>query len=86
MTWSHSGQTGLAKIRCVLGLTFVLSNPFRVPVIRSPDRTRWNTNRSGSHPERLYYRNQPFNCRPPCRTQPAAGPARVVPDVLPAAM
>ncbi len=26
------GQPGLAKIRRKLGLTFVLSNPFRVPV------------------------------------------------------
>jgi hypothetical protein len=28
----HGGQPGLAKIRRRLGLTFVLSNPFRVPV------------------------------------------------------
>ena len=28
----HGGHPGLAKIRRRLGLTFVLSNPFRVPV------------------------------------------------------
>ena len=28
----HDGHPGLAKIRRKLGLTFVLSNPFRVPV------------------------------------------------------
>lgn len=28
----HNGHPGLAKIRRKLGLTFVLSNPFRVPV------------------------------------------------------
>jgi phosphoenolpyruvate synthase/pyruvate phosphate dikinase len=28
----HGGQPGLVKIRRKLGLTFVLSNPFRVPV------------------------------------------------------
>jgi len=28
----HDGQPGFAKIRRKLGLTFVLSNPFRVPV------------------------------------------------------
>jgi hypothetical protein len=32
----HGGQPGLAKIRRKLGLTFVLSNPFRVPVAQSP--------------------------------------------------
>jgi hypothetical protein len=34
----QSGQTGSAKIRRKLGLTFVLSNPFRVPVVQSPAR------------------------------------------------
>ena len=34
----HGGQPGLAKIRRRLGLRFVLSNPFRVPVIQSPAR------------------------------------------------
>ena len=28
----HNGHPGIAKIRRKLGLTFVLSNPFRVPV------------------------------------------------------
>jgi hypothetical protein len=28
----HGGQAGIAKIRRKLGLTFVLSNPFRVTV------------------------------------------------------
>jgi hypothetical protein len=32
------GHPGLAKIRRKLGLTFVLSNPFRVPVAQSPAR------------------------------------------------
>jgi hypothetical protein len=32
----HNGHPGLAKIRRKLGLTFVLSNPFRVPVAQSP--------------------------------------------------
>ncbi len=32
------GQTGLEKIRRKLGLRFVLSNPFQVPVARSPAR------------------------------------------------
>ena len=32
------GQTGPAKIRRKLGLTFVLSNPFRVPVVQSSVR------------------------------------------------
>ncbi len=32
----HDGHTGLVKIRRKLGLTFVLSNPFRVPVAQSP--------------------------------------------------
>ena len=32
----HGGQPGLVKIRRKLGLTFVLSNPFRVPVVQSP--------------------------------------------------
>jgi hypothetical protein len=34
----HGCQTGLAKIRRRLGLRFVLSNPFRVPVVQSPAR------------------------------------------------
>ena len=34
----HGGHPGLAKIRSKLGLTFVLSNPFRVPVVQSPAR------------------------------------------------
>jgi hypothetical protein len=34
----HGGQPGLAKIRRKLGLTFVLSNPFRVQVAQSPAR------------------------------------------------
>jgi len=29
-------NSGLGKIRRKLGLTFVLSNPFRVPVVQSP--------------------------------------------------
>jgi hypothetical protein len=32
----QGGQTGPAKIRRKLGLTFVLSNPFQVPVTQSP--------------------------------------------------
>ncbi len=32
------GQPGLAKIRRRLGLRFVLSNPFQVPVVQSPAR------------------------------------------------
>jgi hypothetical protein len=32
----NGGQPGLVKIRRKLGLTFVLSNPFRVPVAQSP--------------------------------------------------
>ena len=32
------GHTGFAKIRRKFGFTFVLSNPFRVPVTRSPAR------------------------------------------------
>jgi hypothetical protein len=32
----HGGQPGLVKIRRKLGLTFVLSNPFQVPVAQSP--------------------------------------------------
>ena len=32
----HGGQPGLVKIRRKLGLTFILSNPFRVPVAHSP--------------------------------------------------
>jgi hypothetical protein len=32
----HGGPPGLVKIRRKLGLTFVLSNPFRVPVTQSP--------------------------------------------------
>ena len=32
----HGGQPGLAKIRRKFGFTFVLSNPFRVPVTQSP--------------------------------------------------
>jgi hypothetical protein len=31
-----NGNSGLGKIRRKLGLTFVLSNPFRVPVVQSP--------------------------------------------------
>ena len=31
-------NSGLVKIRRKLGLTFVLSNPFRVPVAQSPAR------------------------------------------------
>ena len=31
-------NSGLGKIRRKLGLTFVLSNPFRVPVVQSPAR------------------------------------------------
>ena len=31
----NSDQPGLAKIRRKLGLRFVLSNPFRVPVVQS---------------------------------------------------
>ena len=34
----RGGQPGLVKIRRRLGLTFVLSNPFRVPVAQSPAR------------------------------------------------
>lgn len=34
----HGGQPGLEKIRRKLGLTFVLSNPFRVPVVQSRAR------------------------------------------------
>ncbi|MGO9587734.1 MAG: hypothetical protein ACLP2Y_16230 [Limisphaerales bacterium] len=34
----RSGQPGLVKIRRKLGLTFVLSNPFRVTVAQSPAR------------------------------------------------
>jgi hypothetical protein len=34
----HGGHPGLVKIRRKLGLTFVLSNPFRVPVVQSPAR------------------------------------------------
>src|ERR1019366_6735915 len=32
----NGGHPGLVKIRRKLGLTFVLSNPFRVPVAQSP--------------------------------------------------
>ena len=32
----HGGHPGLVKIRRKLGLTFVLSNPFQVPVAQSP--------------------------------------------------
>jgi hypothetical protein len=32
------GHPGLVKIRRKLGLTFVLSHPFRVPVVQSPAR------------------------------------------------
>ena len=32
----RGGQPGLVKIRRKLGLTFVLSNPFRIPVAQSP--------------------------------------------------
>lgn len=32
------GNPGFGKIRRKLGLTFVLSNPFRVPVAQSPAR------------------------------------------------
>jgi hypothetical protein len=34
----NGGHPGLVKIRRKLGLTFVLSNPFRVPVAQSPAR------------------------------------------------
>jgi hypothetical protein len=34
----QGGHPGLVKIRRKLGLTFVLSNPFRVPVTQSPAR------------------------------------------------
>jgi hypothetical protein len=34
----RGGQPGLVKIRRKLGLTFVLSNPFRVPVAQPPAR------------------------------------------------
>ena len=34
----NGGYPGLVKIRRKLGLTFVLSNPFRVPVAQSPAR------------------------------------------------
>jgi hypothetical protein len=34
----NGGHPGLAKIRRKFGFTFVLSNPFRVPVIQSPAR------------------------------------------------
>ena len=34
----QGGQPGLAKIRRKLGLRFVLSNPFRIPVVQSPVR------------------------------------------------
>jgi len=49
----NSGQPGLAKIRRKLGLTFVLSNPFRVPVVRSSahpgepkDEAAWKSNKN----------------------------------------
>ena len=32
----NGGHPGLAKIRRKFGFTFVLSNPFRVPVTQSP--------------------------------------------------
>ncbi len=44
----HGGQTGLAKIRCRLGLRFVLSNPFRVPVVQSPARPDAPEDKAGS--------------------------------------
>ena len=34
----NGGQPGLAKIRRKLGLRFVLSNPFQVPVVQSSTR------------------------------------------------
>ena len=34
----NGGYPGLAKIRRKFGFTFVLSNPFRVPVTQSPAR------------------------------------------------
>jgi len=34
----HGGHPGLVKIRRKLGLTFVLSNPFRVPIAQPPAR------------------------------------------------
>jgi hypothetical protein len=35
----QGGHPSLVKIRRKLGLTFVLSNPFRVPVAQPPART-----------------------------------------------
>jgi hypothetical protein len=34
----QGGQPSLVKIRRKLGLTFILSNPFRIPVAQSPAR------------------------------------------------
>jgi len=51
----HGGLSGPAKIRRKLGLTFVLSNPFRVPVSQSAARPGWPETEAGGRTK-----NNPF--------------------------
>ncbi len=48
----HGGNTGIGKLRRKLGLTFVLSNPFKVPVAQAP-AARENNNAKKFKPKSI---------------------------------
>jgi len=60
---------GLAKIRRKFGFTFVLSNPFRVPVTQSPTRLDATKDSAGGK-----MKGNPFKVEKTARSGPSANP------------